>query len=236
MKMNLTDLSTKDLAALSQRTITTSDEPAFAVVKGNPLLAAVKTVYNEYDAVYTKNAFSGKSKLLIAADKKRDTPFGGLKFVLLGYTKLSSSPYQQDAKDIYAIIVKYGIDLDRYKWAQETAQMKKLLEELNKPQNAAKIEHMLLTPVVAEISDAQTAFEILYLEIAGENSELHTMESASSFRKTMESAMRNYLNVVKAMNQLPGWNELDAKLDVLVKAANNSRPTPPKNDSPTETK
>lgn len=237
MKISLTNLSTKDLAALSQRTIATSEEPAYAVVKDNPLLGAVKSVYGEYDAVYTKNTFSGKGKLLIAADGKRDTPFGGFKFVLQGYAKLSSSPYQQDAKDIYAIIEKYGIDLDRYKWSQETAQMKKLLEELDKPQNAAKIEHMLLTSVVTEIRDAQKAFETLFLEIAGENSELHSMESATSFRKALESTLRNYFNLVTAMNQLPGWKALDAKLDELVKAANNSKQNPTKtDDTPTGTK
>ena len=104
MRINLAQLSTKDLAALSQRTITISDEPAFAVVKDNPLLAAVKTVYNEYDAVYTKKAYSGKGDLLIEFDGNRDAPFGGLKGILNGHAKVSSSPYQQDAKDIYAII------------------------------------------------------------------------------------------------------------------------------------
>jgi hypothetical protein len=236
MKINLTDLTTNDLAALSQRAITTSEEPAFAVVQGNPLLEAVKSVYGEYDAVYTKNAFSGKGKLLIATDGKRDTPFGALKFILQGYAKLSSSPYQQDAKDIYAIIKKYGIDLDRYKWAHETAEMKKLLEELYRPENVVKIDRMLLTSVVAEIRDAQTAFEALFLEIAGENSQLHNMESATSFRKTLESSLRNYFSLVTAMNQHRGWKALDGKLDELIKAANNSKHNPSKTDTPTETK
>jgi len=233
MKSNLSQLSTKDLAALSQRTITISDEPAFAVVKDNPLLSAVKAVYDEYDAVYTKKAYSGKSDLLLEADHMRDTPFGGFKFILLGHIKVSSSPYQQDAEDIYAIIEKYGIDLNRYKWAEETAQMKKLLEELDKPENVAKIERMQLTGVVTQIKEAQIAFERLFNEVAGENAGLRMMESASSMRKTLETALRNYLNVVKAMNTLPGWKELYAKLDEVVRAANNSKPTPPKTDTPT---
>lgn len=237
MKISFTEISTKDLAALGQRTISISDEPAFAVVKDNPLLAAVKTVYNEYDTVYTKKAYSGKGELLVAADTERDTPFAGFKNILLGYAKISSSAFQQDAKDIYAIIEKYGIDLNRYKWAEETAQMKKLIEELDKPENAAKIERMQLTGVVAQIEEAQTAFEKLFNEIAGENSELRIMESASSYRKTLETALRNYFNVVKAMNGLPGWKELYAKLDEAVKAANNSKQNAPKKDTPpTETK
>ena len=89
---------------------------------------------------------------------------------------------------------------------------------------------------MTQIREAQTAFEKLFNEVAGENSELRLMESASSFRKTLEVTLRNYFNVVKAMNQQPGWKELYAKLDEVVKAANNSKPTPPKTETPPVTK
>lgn len=234
MTISFTSLSTKDLAALSQRAIATSEEPAFDVAKDNPLLEAVKSVYNEYDAVYTKKAYSGKGDQLVEADRVRDIPFSGLKSILIGHAKVSTSPVQQDAKDIYAIIEKYGIDLDRYKWAEETAQLKKLIEELDKPGNVEKISRMQLTPIVDHLKEAHFAFEQLFNEIAGENSELHMMESASSMRKTLEAVLRNYLNVVKAMKAQSGWKELYAKLDEIVKAANNSRPTPPKKDTPTK--
>jgi hypothetical protein len=52
MKISFTNLSTKDLVALSQCIITISDEPVFAVVKYNPFLAALKTVDNYYDALF----------------------------------------------------------------------------------------------------------------------------------------------------------------------------------------
>jgi len=233
MQLSFSSVSTKDLAALCQRAISISEDPAYPVVKDNPLLLAVKTVYNDYDAVYTKKAFSGKSDLLIIADNKRDNPFSGLKSILQGHIKVSSSPYQQDAKDIYAIIEHFGIGLDRYKWAEETAQMKKLLEALALPENMVKIERMLLTVVVTQIRDAQTAFELLYKETSGENAELHAMESASSMRKTLETALHNYLNVVKAMSEIPGWKLLYGQLDEVLKTANNSKPSAPKQVPPT---
>lgn len=218
MKMNFGKLSTKELATTSQRTITVSAEPAYEVVKDNPLLAALGTVYNEYDAVYVKKAFSGRSEELSEADKDRDVPFSGLKSILLGHSKLTASPYNQLAKDIYAIIEKHGIGLDRYNYAEETAQMKKLLEELELPANAAKIEQMQLTPIVSQIKTAQIAFEKLFNEVAGENSELRLMESATSMRQRLETALRNYFNLVKAMSSQPGWKELYAKLDEIAKA------------------
>lgn len=231
MKINLTNLSTKDLATLTKRTLTVSDEPEFAVVKNNPLLEAVRTEYDEYDAVYTKQTYSGKGDLLLEADDKRDAPFSGFKFILKGHSRVSGSPHLQDAKDIYAIIEKYGIDIDHYKFAEESASMKKLLEELYLPENVAKIERMQLTPVVTQIKEAQTGFETLFNELAGENAGLRVMESATSMRKSLETALRNYLNVVKAMNQLPGWKELSAKLEEVLKAANNSKPAAPKTEA-----
>lgn len=233
MKITFSDLSTKDLAALCQRSIAVSDETAYAVVKDNPLLTTVKTVYGEYDLLYTKKSYSGKGDLLLVFDRNRDMPFGGLKDILIGHSKIENSPYQQDAKDIYAIIVRFSIDLDRYKWAEETAQMKKLLEELDKPENAAKIGRMNLTAIVTQIKEAQLAFENLFNEVAGENSELRLMESATSYRKTMESALRNYFNLIKAMNIMPGWRELYFKLDEVVKAANNSKLSSKPTSAPT---
>ena len=90
---------------------------------------------------------------------------------------------------------------------------------------------MQLTPVVTQIKEAQTGFETLFNELAGENAGLRVMESASSLRKSLETALRNYLNVVKAMNQLPGWKELSAKLEEVLKAANNSKPAAPKTEA-----
>lgn len=223
MKMNFGKLSTKELAAMSQRSLVVSDEPAFAVVKNNPLLVALATVYNEYDAVYVKKTYSGKSDQLAEADKDRDVPFGGLKDILVGHSKLSISPYYQSAKDIYAIIEKYDIALDRYKYAEQTAQMKKLLEELELPTNAAKTEEMKLTPIVTQIKTAHTAFENKFNELAGENSELRLMESATSMRKQLETALRNYFNLVKAMSSQPGWKELNAKLDEIAKAVYSTK-------------
>jgi len=223
MKMNFGKLSTKELAAMSQRTIAVSDEAAFAVVKNNPLLEALQAVYNDYDAVYVKKTFSGKSELLAEADKKRDTLFGGLKDILVGHSKLTVSPYYQSAKDIYAIIEKHDIALDRYKYAEETAQLKKLLEELDLTDNAAKIEQMQLAAIVSQLKTAQVEFEKLFNETAGENSELRLMESATSMRKNLEAALRNYFNLVKAMSSQPVWKVLYAKLDEIAKAVYNTK-------------
>jgi len=230
MTINLRKLSTKELAALCQRTITVSEETAFAVVTDHPLLNTLITIYTEYDAVYVKKTYSGKGVLLFDADGKRDSYFGGIKGVLRSYSKLPTSTNYQAATDLYEIFKRLGLGLDKYKYAEETAQMKKLLDELNLPQNKVKIEEMQLTSLVAQLKTAQDEFEQLFNEMAGENSELRMQESATSMRNRLEEALRNYMNVIKAMNSIPVWKELYAKLDEVVKSV-NSRSTAPKTDA-----
>lgn len=237
MKINLTQLSTKDLASLSLSTIAVSDEPAFAVVKDNPLLAAVKTEYSYYDLLYAKKAFSGRGEELVVRDENRDTPFGALKDILLGHAKATGSPFQADAQVLYGIVEKYGIGLDRLKYSEETAQMVKLLQELDQPENKARIERLLLTPIVAQIKTAQTAFEELFHELAGINGELKQMQSASSTRRALEVALRDYFHLLTAMNKLAGWKELYGKMDKIVKAVDNKKPgTDTKTESDTPAK
>jgi len=236
MKFSLTALSTKDLAALCQRTMIISEEPAFAVVKDNPLLGALKTIYNSYDEVYSKKGFSGKGPLLVQGDDNRDKPFGALKSILLGHARATSSPYSKEARELYTTIEKYGLDLNEYKYAEETAQLKKLLEELERPENKTKLAHLLLTEVMTQIKTAQDDFEKLFNSIAGENAGLHLLDSASTMRKRLEVSLRSYLTLVTAMNTQPGWRELHAKIEEAVKAAMNSKPSGPKTDTTTETK
>ena len=233
MKINFSSLTTKNLATLGQRVITISDAATHAVVKDHPLLLALKAANAEYDAVYAKSAFSGKGVLVAEADVRRDDIFGGLKSVVVGYSKINGFTLQQDAIDIYAVIQKYGIELDRYSYSEESAQLKKLLEELAKPDNVTKIQHLQLAEVVASLKLAQENFERVFAEQAGANAELRQTESASSSRRNFETAIRNYLNVVKAMYTLPGWKELYTELDEVVKAVRNSKMDTPKKDSTT---
>ena len=233
MIISFSKLTTKNLATLGQRVITISDTAAHAVVKDHPLLLALKAAYADYDAVYAKSAFSGKGVLLAEADTRRDDLFGGLKSVLSGFSKINGFAFQQDATDIYAVIQKYGLELDRYSYSEESAQLKKLLEELAKPDNVTKLQHLQLAEVVVSLRLAQENFERVFVEQAGANAELRQTESASSSRRNIETAIRNYLNVVKAMYTLPGWKELYTELDEVVKAVRNSKMDTPKKDSTT---
>lgn len=233
MKITLSRLSTKDLATLAQRIINLSDSGTYPVIKDHPLVAETKTKYADYDIVYAKLIYSGKGDNVAEADKERDISFSNLKAFLNGYRKLSSVSNHQSAEDLYQIFKLFGLELYKLSYSSETAQMKKLIEELEKPENIAKINALALTDAFADMKTKQAAFEAMFAEQASANADLRTMKSASAIRKDLEKSLKSLLGLITAMKDVADWKLLYADVNELVKAAKNSNlPDAPANTNP----
>ena len=227
MKITLTALSTKDLATLAERVINSSSAGNYQVVANHPLLATLQTSYNEYDLVYTKQTFSGKGKEVAIADHDRDIAYRSLKAFLDGYRKLSSAANFQMAEDLYQVFKMFGLDMDRLSYSSQTAQMKKLIEALELPENTQKITTLSLTAAFADMKTKHEDFETLFAEQAEANADLRNMTSASAIRRNLEQTLRSYLNLITAMKNVPGWELFYADVNEHVKAAKNSTNNPP---------
>ncbi|MFC4163292.1 DUF6261 family protein [Epilithonimonas zeae] len=205
MKITLRKLSTKDLATLAQRTINTSESGNYPVIDGHPLLAELKLKYADYDAVYTKMTFSGKGNDVANADQERDLAFTTLKAFLNSYRKMLTLPNYQSAEDLYGIFRQFGLNLDRMSYSSQTAQMKKLIEELEKPDNNQKLKDLKVTSAFDDMKDKQTAFETIFAEQAGANADLRNQKSASAIRKDLEKTLKSFLNLITAMKDIADW-------------------------------
>ncbi|WP_374444513.1 DUF6261 family protein [Epilithonimonas sp.] len=233
MKIALSRLSTKDLATLSQRIINTSESGKYPVIDSHPLLTELKTKYADYDAVYTKMTFSGKGNDVATSDRERDLSFNTIKKFLNGYRKMITLSNFQSAEELYQLFKQYGLDLDRLSYSSETAQMKKLIEELEKPENLAKINALSLTDAFTDMKTKQAAFEAMFAEQASANADLRTMKSASAIRKDLEKSLKSLLGLITAMKDVADWKLLYADVNELVKAAKNSNlPDVPANTNP----
>ena len=222
MKVNLSKLSTKNLATLAQRTINSSQARNYTIVENHPLLLSLIASYQNYDTVYTKLTYSGKGKEVATADKERDVAFSNMKAFLNGYRKLTSVANYQDAEALYKVFQTFGLDLDRLSYSAETAQLKKLIEELEKPDNTLRIINLSLVAAFDDLKTKHTDFEILFAEQAEANADLRQISSASSSRKELEQVLRSYLNLITAMKDVPDWSNLYHDLNEIVKAARNS--------------
>ncbi|MCI3936123.1 DUF6261 family protein [Chryseobacterium aahli] len=223
MKITLRKLSTKDLATLAQRTIYTSESGTYPVINGHPLLAELKLNYADYDAVYTKMTFSGKGNDVANADRERDITYTTLKAFLSSYRKMFILSNYQSAEDLYQIFKQFGLDLDRLSYSAQTAQMKKLIEELERPENTQKLNVLSLIPAFNEIKSKHDAFELIFAEQAGANANLRQMKSASAIRRDLEKILKSFLNLITAMKDIDDWKLLYADINELIKAAKLSK-------------
>lgn len=99
--------------------------------------------------------------------------------------------------------------------------MKKLIEELEKPENVTKFKDLSITDGFIEMKSKHEAFETLFATQAEANADLRNMTSASAIRKDLEKNLKAYLDLLTAMKEVSGW-ELLYDTNELVKATKNS--------------
>ncbi|HCN48467.1 MAG TPA: hypothetical protein DIT10_05135 [Chryseobacterium sp.] len=222
MKISLTELSTKDLATLAQRIISNAQSGKYPVITNHPLAGALEASYAEYDKVYTKQIYSGKGIDVATADQQRDIAYRNLKAFLNGYRKLSSANNYQAAEELYLVFKSFGLNIDRLSYSSQTAQMKKLIDQLETPENKQKISLLALENAFAEMKGKQEAFESLFADQAVANADLRQMTSASAIRKDLEKTLKSYFNLLTAMKEVSGWELFYNDTNEVVKAAKNS--------------
>lgn len=184
----------------------------------HPLLTEVEKHYADYDAVYTKQIYSGKGKSVAQADEDRDKVFTSFKNFLWGYRQIPTMPNANKAQALYDIIKSFGTNINRLSYAEQTAQLKKLIEELEKPENTAMLTALGLEDTFTALKEKQTYFEQIFAEQATANANLRKLSSASAIRKTLEKSLRAYFEFLSAMKDQPQWKALYLEINELVKA------------------
>ncbi len=231
MKITFNKISTKNLATLAERIISSSKNGQYKVVENHELLLAVENEYKPYDVVYSKLTYSGKGPEIAEADETRDKAFSSLKLFLKSYKDLPSMPDVIEAQALYDVFEQFGLDIDRMNYAEESAQMKKLIEALEKPENLARLTTLRLDTSFGKLKDAQERFEALYAIQAEANADLRTLPSASAIRRRLERALRDYIGLLTAMRNVPGWEMIYADIHELVKAATIAYKNDPKKNA-----
>lgn len=222
MKISLQRISTKNLATLALRVIEASKTGKTQLGQQHPMLMDLEEKYRTYDEVYTKQTFSGKGKSVAEADEARDKAFSNLKNFLWGYRQVSSVPNADQAGELYEVIKLFGTDIDRLSYSAQSAQMKKLIEELDKPENTMKINVLSLSTAFMELKTKHQHFEQLYTEQVEANADLRKMPSATAIRRDLEKSLKSYLDLISIMKTQPDWADFYQEVNELVKSARNS--------------
>ena len=219
MKITFNKIRNKELAALAQHVIIASREGKYTIVENHTLLLEVEQQYAAFYKSYSKPTYSGKGTEVAKADATRDQVFRKIRAFLRGYKEVTIMANYADAEALYEVFQATGLGSNAHNYAEETALMKKLIEELEKTENAEKIVSLKLTEAFDELKAAQKNFEYLYAEQAEANAELRSIPTATAIRGKLEGALRNYFSLLEAMKDLPDWEMMYAEINELVKKA-----------------
>lgn len=232
MKISLTSLTTVDLATLAARTIEASEKGKYTIIEHHPLLERVKEEYAEYKKVYSKLTSSGMGKNVYSADEERDTLFVEIRHYLQGVAGLRRAPGKTDAVELLKVFEQYGSGMYRMSYSTESAQLNKLLMDLEKPENTTHIAALKLGSQLDELKEMQQSFEKMFGEQSEANADLREIPSASSVRRSLETALRSYFDLLEAMKDVEGWEMIYLDVSEIVKAAVQSHRTEEKTQAP----
>ena len=230
MKINLAKLSTKTLATFAERVINTSHSGRYTVVENHPLLKKVISEFEIYNQVYGKLTYSGQGKNVAQIDADRDAAYSALRKYVKGTAGLAKAPGNAEATAIYEVFKNFGEGIIAMNYAEETAQLKKLFTELDKPENAERFKTLNLTEAYADLKKLQQDFEAAYATQAEANTDLRSLPSATAIRNRLEKALRKYLDLLTSMQDEEGWQKIYLEISELAKGVNNNNPptdTPP---------
>jgi hypothetical protein len=119
-------------------------------------------------------------------------------------------------------------------YSSQTAQMKKLIEEIELPANTQKIANLSLSVAFTEMKTKHEYFEDIFEEQTEANAGLRQMQSASSVRRSLEKTLKSYFAMITALKDVHDWKDAYAEVNELVKAAKNSTVVRKKNNEEPE--
>lgn len=218
IRVPFSSLTTTNLGTLGNRTILYSERIGNETITASPLLAEVKIKSEVYNAVVLKKVYSGMGKTVESADLFRDRTYQHVKRILQGF---AGFPDNERGKAAFALLSVFDEAGSIYglSYADESAVLNKLIGNLQLDVNKAHVTTLGLEDEFAQLRDAQTNFNEVFLDQVGANAELRKQPSASGIRHELEDTLRDYFAFVSAMRKIAPWGELYQALKELAKAA-----------------
>ncbi|MFK8282870.1 DUF6261 family protein [Capnocytophaga cynodegmi] len=219
MKVNYRKLSTKDLAALTERVIECVEKSNIDEAKTHLFMNKLKISYQKYYDVVSKKTFSGKGNTVAQANREREKAFSDMKIFLSGYVRVSSAPNVNDAIALYNHFQINKLKKEQLSYGEQTIRIGKIIEALSSDENQKYIKNLSLEIAFENLKIKQEAFKLLYNEQAQANAELRKQTSATKQRKELEEDLRRFLSLVTLMFDAGEWISLYNNLNEFAKAA-----------------
>lgn len=220
MRIKFSNLSTKSLGDLANRTLTIVEPFEESLLKDNPLVAAVVAQNNDYQNVVIKRTYSGLGNQVIKLDELRDVYFRLLRKAIVSIHQLGVEFKVADAKALLDVFSEVG-STDSLSDADRNVVIQKLMAFFDSEEYTLKLTALNLTGEYAVLKKAQSDFEAFTHQQTITNSDLRQMPSASALRRGLELALKNLYTMVGSMKDVPAWADLYYDVNQVIQDAKN---------------
>ena len=158
------------------------------------------------------NAFTAR---LAEADEARDEAFVAFRDYAKAISGRRSDTLANAGAFLFSLIEVRGVSLHRLGYAQQSAAMNELLDDLNTPEAVAAIEVIGGQAWFDELRETHEAFEETYQEkVAVESQE--DIPQTHTIRKNLSANLETLLSALEALSQIWDGTAKEAKINQLI--------------------
>lgn len=154
-------------------------------------------------------------------DKKRDNALHSLTAIINAYTVFPEEAKSDAALQLKHLIEKYGKNIERLPYLQESGVLSNLLQDLALPENAALLELLHLNEWVVKLKAAAEEFDQLFMGREADNS-VKLSGQVKGARQAVQELFQRLAALIQAYEIVYGAEEyvsLSAKINEAVEYA-----------------
>lgn len=186
------------LGGVTDRVITTTKESNLPEVIGDTTFTNVVEKSDRYTDGLSKRLYSKLTNDMVALDKKRDGISRRMNEYVLSLLESPIEAMHAPARRIYDIIERYP-NVESEPYADESKHLRKMIAELRDASLKDDVALLNLKPWIDALEAANEEFEAKIIERGNDLVAIREVKSATTLRRDLEQALRDYFEFVHGM-------------------------------------
>ena len=186
--------SNESLAAVALRVIDTIEKSISAEAKQSLLFSRLMEVNNRYQSSVEPNGSKKTAEAIEAKFKERERLYTEFYDLTYGLQRSRVALQKEAAQKVFPVLNMYGKSFKQERIADQTVRYIRIIETLKGADYTAAIAALNATELFAELSEAQTMYEDLYL---GRGNRLSLKVPTVEMRKEMNNALKDMVDEIE---------------------------------------
>ncbi|WP_320051980.1 DUF6261 family protein [uncultured Acetobacteroides sp.] len=186
------------LGGVTDRVITTAKESKLPEVIADSAFTNLEEKSKRYTDGLSKRLHSKLTNDMVVIDKKRDSISRRMDEYVSSLLESPIEAMHVPARRVYDIIERYP-NVESEAYADESKHLRKMIAELRDASLKDDITLLNLKPWIDALEAANEEFEAKIIERGNDLVAIHEVQSATTLRRDLEKALRDYFEFVHAL-------------------------------------